>query len=720
MHTRNLLASTAVLSLLSIVPSFAQEVELPEIEVVTPSPVSKPAKKKAASTPTPGTSSSETADAEAPEITSFPSVPGSLIVTDPTFVSVTVATEHDLKATRGATLTHTLQNRPGITGSNFAAGANRPIVRGLDNNRVRVQENGIGSHDVSALSEDHAVPIDPNSAERVEVVRGPATLRYGSQAIGGVVNAENGRIPTAIPAGGITGSVSGGFSSVDDGKDGAFKVTAGGNGFSIHADGFERDSKDYDTPLGHQLNTFVENRGGAIGGSFVWSNGYLGLSYVRFESLYGIPGEEAVEENKRIDMEQDKVLLRGEWRVRDFGIEAIRGWFGASDYTHDELVDEGEVGANFANEEQEGRIEIQHLPIMTGLGELRGAAGIHIDHRELTATSFEGDNLLNPNTTDSAAGFIFEELQATENLRLQAAARIEENRVEGSTFANLTSPTPPIEDFKKTYHPFSASSGALYELPMNVIARFSAQYVERAPDAGELFSKGVHEATETFEIGDPNLTKEKATTFEIGFKRPTGALRYDVAAYYTEFDGFIFKELTGRTCGDDLASCVPNDSEELNQVLFKQRDATFYGAEFAAEYDVASIWLGRWGISGQYDFVRAELDGGENVPRIPPHRLGGGVYYRDANWAANVNVLRAFSQDQIGYGETETGGYTLLGAEISYTARLLSGSNDRSQITVGLKGENLLDDEVRNHVSFKKDEVLEPGASVKFFGRVQY
>lgn len=693
-----------------------QETELPPIEVTTPSPVVKRAKPSKQGAP----AKAGNVQAAAPEVPLQPP-PGTLILDTDAFVSVTVATEHDLEANGGATLADTLQTKPGITGSNFAAGANRPIIRGLDTYRVRVQENGIGAHDVSALSEDHAVPIDPNAADRVEVVRGPATLRYGSQAIGGVVSAENGRIPTAIPRGGIAGEVFGGLSSVDEGADGGFKVTAGGSGFAVHADGYERDSDDYDTPLGRQANTFVESTGGSMGASRIWESGFVGVAYSRFESLYGIPGEEAVEENARIDMVQDKVLAKGEWRPQAFGVEAARFWFGASDYAHNELVDEGDVGSRFTNQEQEGRVEIQHSPVATAAGELSGAVGAQFGHRDLTARSSEGgDNLLEPNETRTAAAFLFEELRLTDRLRLQGAARIEHTNVAGTTFDDIAVPNPDLAAFDKSYTPVSASTGVLYELPMNVVARLTAQYVERAPDAGELFSKGVHEATGTFEIGDPNLAEEKASTVEVGFKRSQGAFRFDTSAYYTAFDGFIFKQLTGERCDDTLASCTPGGTgSELKQVLFEQRDATFYGVELAGEYDVGRIWRGVWGVSVQYEFVRAEFEDGENVPRIPPHRLGGGLYYRDANWAAGVTLLHAFDQDEIGFGETPTKGYTLLGATASYTFGKGVGGEIQPDVTIGVKADNLLDDEVRNHVSFKKDEVLEPGASVRLFGSVK-
>ena len=685
--------------------------ELPAIEITTASPIAKP--KRAKSSAPAASQNAPTTEPLADEPLQLP--PGTLIVSTDAFVPITIATERDLLENSGATLTDALQNKPGITGSNFAAGANRPVIRGFDTYRVRVQEDGIGTHDVSALSEDHAAPIDPNAADRVEVVRGPATLRYGSQAIGGVVSAENSRIPDAIPARGIAGTVFGGLTSVDEGADGGFKVTAGGGGFAVHADAFKRDADDYDTPRGRQENTYVQSNGGSVGASRVWDDGFIGVAYAHFESLYGIPGVEAVEENSRIAMNQDKILAKGEWRPRAYGLEAARFWFGASDYEHNELVDEGEIGSRFTNEEQEGRFELQHMPVVTSLGVLHGAAGMQFGHRDLTATSFEGgDNLLEPNTTHTTAGFIFEELQATRQLRLQAAGRIEHANVEGSTFDDIEAPSPGLAAFDKSFVPVSASAGALYELPMSVVARLTAQYVERAPDAGELFSKGVHEATGTFEIGDPNLGKEKASTIEIGLKRSAGAFRFDTSAYYTAFDGFIFKQLTGDLCDDELATCGTTGSE-LKQVVFRQRDATFYGVELAGEYDVARLWRGVWGVSAQYDFVRAEFSDGENVPRIPPHRLGGGLYYRDANWAAGINLLHAFEQDEIGFNETPTKGYTLLGASVSYT---VPEAADRPQMTIGLKGDNLLNDDVRNHVSFKKDEVLEPGASVRLFGSI--
>jgi iron complex outermembrane receptor protein len=686
--------------------------ELPAIEVTTPSPVKKPAR-RASSAPASGAAQAAVAE-EAPAPILEP-LPGTLIVADDAFTAVTVATSREIEATRGATVTETLQSKPGIVGSTFAPGASRPVIRGLDNYRVRVQEDGIGTHDVSALSEDHAVPVDPYSADQVEVVRGPATLRYGSQAIGGVVAIENQRVPTFVPRGGFSGEIKGGGATVDDSRDGAFQATAGSKGVVVHADGFWRKAEDYDTPRGTVDNSFVDNKGGSVGASLVGSDGFLGVAFARVESLYGIPGEEAA-----IDLEQDKVLARGEWRPHTNGVDAVRFWFGASDYNHDE-VEGDEVGSRFTNREQEARVELQHTPAGTLLGELSGAVGVQWGHRKLQAQSFEGDSLLDPAETDNIAAFWFEELALTPRLRLQGAARIEHSNVDGSGFADVSDPLNPVLFAgERSFTPVSASVGLLYEFPLGVVGRITGQYVERAPDAAELFSKGVHEATETFEIGNPFLDTEKASTIELGLRRAAGSFRFDGSVYYTSYDGFIYKELTDVQCADELATCGQPGADELDLLIFGQRDATFYGAELAAQYDVAPIWKGVWGIDGQYDFVHAEFEGGENLQRIPPHRLGGGLYYRDPNWFARAGVLHAFDQDQIGVNEIETPGYTLVSAELSYTVQGRTVDGITPVATIGIKGENLADDEVLNHASFKRrEEILLPGASVRLFGSIK-
>lgn len=725
-----MLAISAV-AICSVSHAAQAQTELPGIVIESPSPV-------ASSVPGGGLPGGQL-----PPIQSSSVPSGTTVVIDDSFAAVTVVSEADVLASPGPTITDAIDKKPGIWGTTFAPGANRPIIRGLDSYRVRVQLDGIGAHDVSDLSEDHAVPVDPTTAEQVEVIRGPATLRYGSQAIGGVVSVRSNRIARFAPPNGWMGEVKGGLTSVDSGRDGAFSVTSGVSGFVVHADGFKRYSDNYDTPHGEVENSFVKSHGFGLGLSRVWKDGFIGISFSRVKSLYGIPGAHGEEHEDEdhdddhdeghshmpvIDLVQDRVQVQGEWRLRANGIEAIRLWLGWTDYRHDEVIEEDGaklVGTRFTNEAFEGRVEIQHMPILTGFGQMRGAVGVQGGHDTKSGVAVDEpvDGLLDPAKTRTVAGFWFEELKATAQLRFQVAARIEQTNVEGVgiLFDAADPVASPTIARQTAFTPMSGSVGLLYDLPAGIVMSLTGQYVERVPSAGELFSKGAHEATGTFEIGNPFLEKEKATTAELAFRRAKGRFRFDASAYYARFYGFIYKQLDGRSCGETIATC--GDEDELALVTFEQRDASFYGAELSASYDVAPIWRGVWGVDGRYDFVRAQFEGGENVPRIPPHRLGGGVYYKDGNLFMRAGVLHAFEQSEIGVNEIATPGYTLVSAEVSYTTKL---DVDRTlgpvpTFTLGVKGTNLADDVVLNHASFKRrEEVLLPGASVRVFGSIKW
>lgn len=642
-----------------------------------------------------------------------------------TFQSVTVITQDELLRRSETALGNVLAQKPGITASTFAPGASRPIIRGLDNFRVRIQENGIGAHDVSALSEDHGVPIDPLAAEKIEVIRGPATLRWGSEAIGGTVSVDNNRIPDAVPASARI-ETRGARTTVDGGLDGAVLLDAGKGPLALHLDAYSRKTDDYRIPGpdGKQANTALQQDGQAIGGSLVFGRGFLGLAYSHFTSLYGIPGEEAAGRNLQIDMEQHKLTAKGEYRPAAPAIDAVKVWFGVTDYTHDELEDEGngkEIGSTFDNVEREGRTELIFAPKATPFGQATTAVGLHLRSRDLSASG-EGGELLAPNTTGSIAGFLFQEVKVTPRLKVQAAGRIERVDVEGATAlfpAGLIPPpnAPDEQDFDLGFMPASTSLGLLHELGRGVTLGLTWQYVERAPDALELFAKGPHEASETFEIGNPFLGKETATGGEISLQRKQGRLRFDGAVYYTEFEDFIFKRLTGIECNEDFASCgAANPADEvLTQIAYSQADATFYGMEASGELDLFTLWRGYLGIDAQYDLVTASFEDGNPVPRIPPERAGAGVYYRDNAFHARVGFLHGFRQDRIAENETATDGYTLLNAELAYE---LADADGRNTVTLGIAGTNLLDDDVRNHVSFKKEDVLLPGANVKVFARM--
>lgn len=711
---------------LATLPAQAQQVVLPEVVVSAPSPIQRQGAASPADT-----------------------LQGTLPIVTDQFATVTVIPDEQIRRNGGTTLGDLLFDKPGITGSSFAPGASsRPIIRGLDVNRVRIQENGIGANGASDLGEDHFVPVDPLTADRVEVIRGPATLRYGSQAIGGVVETYNNRIPTMIPSRGVSAEFRGGLSSADKGYDGATLFDAGAGNFAFHADAFGRTTKDYRVPHypylmapdpadlpnatqpdafnGRQPNSGTLTKGGAVGGSYIFNDGFLGLAVVQNNALYHIPGAEGESNNTRIDAKQTKWFSKGEWRAPNSTIDALRFWGGVTDYKHSELgledpadLTSDAVHQTFTNKEQEGRLEMQLAPFNLRFAALTTALGVQGGHQELTASSPDGIGLWDPNSNRRIAGYMFNEFKFSESTKAQLAGRIEQVNLSGvgrefdaTGLIGSTAVSP-------RYTPKSASIGLIQDLPLDLVGSITAQYVERAPKPAELFSGGGHDATVTFDKGNPNLDIEKAQSLEIGLRRAKGPFRFEATAYITKFKGFIYRRLTGDTC-DDAGVCGPG-AGELNEAIYSQADATFRGGEFQSQWDVAPLGGGLIGIENQFDVVRATFSDGSNVPRIPPVRLGGGVYWRDANWFARVKLLHAFAQNNVAPNETTTPSYDDLRAEVSYTWKPEKPRPDQlSELTVGVNGTNLLNRDIRNSVSYTKDEVLMPGASVRLFARLKY
>ncbi len=651
---------------------------------------------------------------------------GPVNVIDNTIQSTTAITGREIQRSNAASLADLLSTLPGVSSSTFAPGASRPNIRGLDDYRVRVQENGIGTQDASDFSQDHVVPIDPLAADKIEVIRGPATLRYGSQAIGGVVSATNNRIPEKLVQDGFSARFKGGASSVDNGLDGAVSLDASGDNVAIHADAYGRRAGDYRIPGGVQANTRLQTEGQAVGGSYIFDGGYIGTAIQHITSLYHIPGVADAQQNLRIDMEQTKWISKGEWRAPVEGIDAVRFTFGASKYKHDELG-LNDIGVDVVkniikNREVEGRFELDHAAVATGIGALTGTWGAQFGQRDLGTDGSLG-GLLAPTKTNTAAAFGFEQIQFTDTLRMQAAARIENHIVKGMAPSFPADFLPPPNTFseepaRRTFTPKSASLGVLKNLPWDMVATLNAQYVQRAPAAPELFSRGSDGASGTFVIGNPDLKIETAQTAEIGLKRATGQLRFETSLYYTRYQDFIFKQVTGNFCTDTFATC--GAAGPLTQVAYGQRDAIFRGAEVAAQLDVTPLGDGIFGIDGQYDVVRATFTDGTNVPRIAPMRAGGGLWWRSAEWYTRVGLLHAFAQNDVSLNETPTAGYNLLRAEVSYTHTFNRTDSGPRDITVGLAGDNLLNERIRNHISFKKAEVLQPGLGVRLFTNVRF
>ncbi len=725
LYRRRLLLAVSPVVLLFASAAHAQ-VALPEITVTAPSPIQG-----------------------APASGGDDGLQGTLPIVTDQFATTTVVPSEELRRSGGSTLGDLLFEKPGITGSSFAPGASsRPIIRGLDSNRVRIQENGVGANGASDLGEDHFVPVDPLTSDKVEVIRGPATLRFGSQAIGGVVESSNNRIPTSVPSRGVSTEVRGAASSADSGMDGAVLLDAGAGNFAVHADTFSRSTQDYRVPHypyltapnpaampnatqpgafnGRQPNSSSRSNGVSGGASYIFNEGFFGLALSQNNALYHIPGSDGENTNTRIDAKQTKLLTKGEWRAPSSVVDAIRFWGGITDYKHNEIglanpadfTTDG-VRQTFTNKEQEGRVEAQLAPFNLRFASLTTAIGVQGGHQELTAPSPDNAGLWDPNRNNRIAGYMFNEFKFNADTKAQIAGRIERVDLSGMARSFDAAGVMTSTAASPGYTPKSISFGVIQSLPWDLTGSLTAQYVERAPKPAELFSGGGHDATGTFDKGNPNLGVEAAQSLELGVRRTQGPVRFEATAYVTKFKGFIYRRLTGNTC-DDTGVCGAG-AGSLNEAIYSQADATFRGGEFQSQWDIAPLWSGMFGIENQFDVVRATFSDGSNVPRIPPVRVGGGVFWRDASWLARVKLIHAFAQNNIAATETTTGGYDDLRAELSYKwIKANPLPNELSEVNIGISGTNLLNRDIRNSVSYSKDEVLMPGASVRLFANLKY
>ena len=374
-----------------------------------------------------------------------------------------------------------------------------------------------------------------------------------------------------------------------------------------------------------------------------------------------------------------------------------------------------QIAGTFLNREKEGKVEVETLPLWSPFGAWTSFFGAQGSHQQIDTS---GEALLFPARTRIAAAYWFNEFAHTPVLRSQFAVRVDNVKVDGTAVnfpANFLPPPDDPEGYARSvsFAPKSVSYSLIRDLPSDMQASLNLQRIERAPRAWELFAKGPHDATQTFDIGNPNLTIETASSAEIGLKRVLGNFRFDGKAYYTRFNNFIYQQPTGIFCGEEFATC--GIETELLQTAIAQRDAIFRGAELAWQWDVVPLGPGVFGVDGQYDTVRATFTDGSNVPRIPPQRLGGGAYWRNDNWFVRAGLLHAFAQYDLAPFETPTAGYNLVKAEIVHKRYWRDSPWGPVELTTGLVGNNLLNVDMRNHVQFRKDEILLPGRGVKFY-----
>ena len=621
-------------------------------------------------------------------------------------IPVTYMDRDDIVSSLGSTLGETLRFEPGITTTSFAPGASRPIVRGQGAFRVRVLEDGMGLGDVSDLSADHGIPVNPLVAERIEVLRGPATLRYGGGAIGGVVNTITDRIPRREEDSALRGGLYAGYAFNGSGRNIAARLDGGIQRLTWHVDGLFRDSGDYDIPStpGRQSSTFTETDGFSSAATYNADSGRIGLAYSRTNNEYGIPAPEDPANPAHIDMNNDRFHIDGAWMPNVTGIREIRVRNTYSDYEHEEITRLDGTAATFKNREWEGRAEILHEP----LGSFLGAVGLHWRSKHFSAGG-EASELLAPSDTNTVAAYFFEEFPLTTNASLELGARVEHTRVDGITAAGSRR--------ELDYVPLSASASLQVAAAPDHTVGITVSAAERAPSTLELFAKGPHEATGTFERGDTTLDEETSIALDLNARGDfAGRFAYDAGLFYTRYFDYVFGRLTGRTCAED-GTCVAGAGEELDELVYETADAKFYGAELAARADMFDIADGVAGVEGQFDWVRAEFIHGGNVPRIPPIRWGLGLFYEGDHVRGDAGFLRHETQNDISDTETRTDAFTMLHANVSIRTDLSGG---RVPVEWTVSADNLLDEKARNHVSFLKNDVLLPGRSVRVGMRVEF
>jgi iron complex outermembrane receptor protein len=630
--------------------------------------------------------------------------------------------------TLGPTLGDTLDRQPGVSTTFFGQGASRPVLRGLGAERVQVLTNGIGVIDVSAASPDHQAAADGIDAEKIEILRGPAALAYGGQAIGGVVNVIDGLLPETLPEKPVSVDLLGAYNSVSEGTElsGRFQGVQGPIVLTLTAS--QRDFNDYDIPGmaesarqhaaeeaeegeaheeeehadGTVENSFVNTNTYAGGLSWVGDNAYLGIAVRRQEAQYGLPGaahehgdedgdegeahegEEHGEENPFIDLEQTRYDLRGGIRLDNGFLKEITGTVSQADYEHTEFEAPGEPGTVYKTDGTEARVEASHE-----LGRVKGAFGLQYSDKTLDA--FGDEAFITKTDSENIGAFLYETMEWDNGFGLEGGARIEQvtrDNIAGNTDFDL----------------FSASLGAHQHWDNGWFVGLQASHTERAPNESELYANGLHLATEQYEVGDINLDKEKGLNLEATARWESEQASFGINLYRTEFDGFVYLA-PGTLDGEAVV-------EDLPVYQFLQQDATFTGAEIYGEaYMPAGLLNADWTLDGGIDVVSGELNDGGNVPYMPPLTVNVGTKADWNLWSAGAHVTWADDQNDTGGAELPTDGYTQL--DLRADLKLSELGYGREGTTLFIDARNVTDEEIRYSTSVLKDKLPAPGRNIR-------
>lgn len=672
---------------------------------------------------------------------------------------VAVLAGERLDEAKAGSIGETVSRLPGVQSSFFGAGVGRPIIRGLEGARVQVLSDGLSAGDVSTVSVDHAVSIEPFLANQIEVLKGPATLLYGNGAIGGAVNVVDGRIPEAATARPLEGRAELRAGSVNDERTGMLRLdgTSASGRFVFHVDALHRETGDIDIPgyaesaflrdaHGHDEpehddhddhdevrgtlpNSFVRTDSGALGLSWVGDRGFIGIGQSLYNTRYGIPGHMHVEDDHgdghghddeghegedhggvHIVMDQRRTEVRG--GLDDIGpFQSLRAKLAHTDYTHTEYEGD-EVGTVFDNRTIEGRLELAHQP----LGGWEGAFGVQWMQRDFGAV---GDEAFVPDSDSRDAGVFWIGERDFGDLSLELGLRHDRNSIDVAADAG------PSRDFDTT----SLSLATRWDLTPDVHLSFGLDRAQRSPTAEELYSSGVHVATQSHEFGNTGLDVETANRAEIGLHWHRGPLRLGASLYHVRYDDFIYLADTGIVDGG------------LPVRAWNQSDARFTGGEIDAEWTFVDNGSGAWTVRAFGDVVRGKLAGhgtreidisvphghhshdyvaqlalDGNLPRMAPSRLGGELRWASDQWRASLGATRYARQDDVAEGEHETPAYTLVHASLAWHLDTAGGN----AVELFLNGSNLLDEEARVHTSFLKDIAPLPGRGVTAGVRVLF
>jgi iron complex outermembrane receptor protein len=637
----------------------------------------------------------------------------------------TVLTGDDLARELRPTLGDTLARQPGVSSTSFGPNASRPILRGFQGDRIRVLTDGIGSIDVSTTSVDHAPVVNPLLAERIEVLRGPAALLFGSSAIGGVVNVVDGRIARRMPEAPLHTEAVATYGSASEERSAAGKIDVpigpmivahvdasytrsdnlrtGGYLLSPELRALAAASPDEEIQVnakrrGTLPNSAAETWEVAAGLSVVTDRGHLGFSVSRYDSLYGVPPrlgfqtpEDGAEgpESVRFDLKQTRLDVRGELETDGEFLEKIRVRMAAADYRHFEIEESGEIGTRFFNQGYEGRFEL----VQANRGGWQGASGGQMFIRDFDV---QGDEKFVPRNTTMQFGFFTLQSLDLGAAKLEAGARYERTNLTAQPDADLGT-----DRMVRSFNAFSGSIGASYALAPAVRIGLNASRTERAPSAEELFANGPHAGTQTYEFGDPNFAKESSWGLEATMRATITSASLDLSAFYNRFSNYIYQAPAGQVI------------DGLPAYRYAQADAIVWGFEAQAQMDLAEV--NGWTISadGLADYVRTQITGVGPAPRIPPMRILGGLAAKAGATAARIEIEHAFSQARISEFELPTDAYTLVNASVT-----LKPFGSSSPVGLVLSANNIFDVEARRHASFIKDFAPMAGRDLRASVRV--